>query len=116
MDYFLSAKQQLRFSMQWTGLKAFEDRFFSVNPDDVARLRIVNKPNATPYNFVSSRMTFQARYRWEIAPLSDLFVVYTRGSNLPGSQFDDYGNLLIDAWDQPIVDTIAVKLRYRFGS
>jgi hypothetical protein len=61
-------------------------------------------------------MTFQARYRWEIAPLSDLFVVYTRGSNLPGSQFDDYGNLLLDAWDQPIVDTIAVKLRYRFGS
>jgi hypothetical protein len=43
-------------------------------------------------------------------------VVYTRGSNLPGSQFDDYGNLLIDAWDQPIVDTLAVKLRYRFGS
>lgn len=116
MDYFLSAKQQLRFSMQWTGLKAFEDRFLSVNPDEVARLRIVNKPTATPDNFVISRMTFQARYRWEIAPLSDLFVVYTRGSNLPGSQFDDYGNLLIDAWDQPIVDTLAVKLRYRFGS
>ncbi|MDP3518176.1 MAG: DUF5916 domain-containing protein [Pseudohongiella sp.] len=116
MDYFLSAKQQLRFSMQWTGLKAFEDRFLSVNPDEVAKLRIVNKPTVTPENFVISRMTFQARYRWEIAPLSDLFVVYTRGSNLPGSQFDDYGNLLIDAWEHPIVDTIAVKLRYRFGS
>ena len=116
MDYFLSAKQQLRFSMQWTGLKAFEDRFLSVNPDDLEKLRIVNKPNITSDNFVISRMTFQARYRWEIAPLSDLFVVYTRGSNLPGSEFDDYGSLLVDAWEKPIVDTVAVKLRYRFGS
>ena len=61
-------------------------------------------------------MTFQARYRWEIAPLSDLFVVYTRGGNVPGSQFDDYSGLLVEAWQEPVVDTIVIKLRYRFGS
>ena len=33
-------------------------------------------------DFAISRMSFQARYRWEIAPLSDLFFVYTRGGNL----------------------------------
>lgn len=116
MDYFLSAKQQLRFSMQWTGLKAFEDRFLAVNPNDLEMLKVVDKPTVTADDFVISRMTFQARYRWEIAPLSDLFVVYTRGSNLPGSQFYDYGNLLVEAWEEPIVDTLVVKLRYRFGS
>ena len=116
MDYFLSAKQQLRFSMQWTGLKAFEDRFLAVNPNDLDTLKIVDKPTVTADDFVISRMTFQARYRWEIAPLSDLFVVYTRGSNLPRSQFDDYPNLLVEAWEEPIVDTLVVKLRYRFGS
>ena len=26
-NYFISAKQQLRFTLQWTALKAFEDRF-----------------------------------------------------------------------------------------
>lgn len=57
-------------------------------------------------------MTFQARYRWEIAPLSDLFVVYTRGGNLPGS----HSGLLMEAWQEPVVDTIVIKLRYRFGS
>ena len=116
VDYFLSAKQQLRFSMQWTGLKAFEDRFYAVNTNDLDYLRVVDKPTVTASDFVISRMTFQARYRWEIAPLSDLFVVYTRGSNLPGSEFDDYGNLLIEAWEVPVVDTVVVKLRYRFGS
>ena len=116
VDYFLSAKQQLRFSLQWTGLKAFEDRFLEVNPNKVDYLEVVAKPDATPDDFVISRMTFQARYRWEIAPLSDLFVVYTRGGNVPGSQFDDYSGLLVEAWQEPVVDTIVIKLRYRFGS
>ena len=61
-------------------------------------------------------MTFQARYRWEIAPLSDLFVVYTRGGNLPRSSFLTFQDMLEQSWNMPVVDTLAVKLRYRFGS
>ncbi|MCP5356922.1 MAG: hypothetical protein H7A06_02130 [Pseudomonadales bacterium] len=116
MDYFITAKQQLRFSMQWTGLKAFEDKFLQVNPLKLESLHEVPKPNATSDNFVISRMTFQARYRWEIAPLSDLFVVYTRGGNIPGTMFDDYPGMLVEAWEEPVVDTLVVKLRYRLGS
>jgi hypothetical protein len=59
---------------------------------------------------------FQARYRWEIAPLSDLFVVYTRGSNLPNSPEESFSNLLKDSWTNRAVDVFAVKLRYRLGS
>ena len=116
MDYFVTAKQQLRFSMQWTGLKAYEDRFYQSNPNHLESLTRVGKLNVTPDDFAVSRMTFQARYRWEIAPLSDLFVVYTRGGNVPGSMFDDYSGLLVEAWEEPIVDVLVVKLRYRFGS
>ncbi len=116
MDYFVSAKQQLRFSMQWTGLKAYEDRFYQVNPNKLEHLAVVPKPNATPDDFIISRMTFQARYRWEIAPLSDLFVVYTRGANVPNTMFDEYGGMFMEAWNEPIVDTLVVKLRYRIGS
>ena len=116
MDYFISAKQQVRFSMQWTGLKAQEDRYWQVSPRKLERLNPIAKPNLTDEDFIISRMTFQARYRWEIAPLSDLFVVYTRGSNLPGTLYDDFGGLLTEAWSEPIVDTLVVKLRYRLGS
>lgn len=116
MDYFVSAKQQLRFSMQWTGLKAYEDKFYQVNPNKLEHLNVVPKPNVTPDDFIISRMTFQARYRWEIAPLSDLFVVYTRGANVPNTMFDEYGGMFMEAWNEPIVDTLVVKLRYRLGS
>jgi hypothetical protein len=42
--------------------------------------------------------------------------VYTRGGNLPGSAFDDYSGMLSEAWSEPVVDTLVVKLRYRLGS
>lgn len=116
MNYFISAWQQLRLSVQWNSLKAFEDRFWRVNPNRIESLVSVPKPNSTPDDFVISRMTFQARYRWEIAPLSDLFLVYTRGSNLPSDEFDTFPSLLERSWNERIVDTLAFRLRYRFGS
>lgn len=116
MDYFVSAFQQLRIGLQWTGLKASEDSYYSVNPNQIEQLSQVAKPNNLDHNFSISRLTFQARYRWEIAPLSDLFIVYTRGGNLPGNVIDDYTGLLQESWSEPVVDTFVVKLRYRLGS
>lgn len=116
MNYFISAKQQLRFSTQWTALKAFEDRFWQVNPDRREFLQPVVNPDTTPDDFIISRLTFQARYRWEIAPLSDLFVVYTRGGNLPSNSFNTFQDLLERSWNEKTIDFIAIKLRYRLGS
>lgn len=116
MDYFVNAFQQLRIGLQWTGLKASEDSFYEVNPNQIEQLHQVAKPDNLNHNFSISRMTFQARYRWEIAPLSDLFIVYTRGGNIPGNVIDDYTGLLQEAWSEPVVDTFVVKLRYRLGS
>ncbi len=116
VNYFVTARQRLSFSMQWTGLKAFEDMFYQVNPNSRERLIAVANPDTTPDDFVISRMTFQARYRWEIAPLSDLFVVYTRGANLPSNSFFTFQDLLEQSWNDRVVDQVAIKLRYRFGS
>ena len=51
-----------------------------------------------------------------LGPLSDLFVVYTRGSNLPNRTAADFEDLFRDALEEPIVDALVLKLRYRFGS
>ena len=62
-------------------------------------------------------MVFQARYRWELAPLSDLFVVYTRAAAVSRSLVgENFQNLFSDAFDDPIGNQLVVKLRYRFGS
>jgi len=116
MDYFINAKQQLRFSLQWTGIKAFEKEFYQVDPYSVSELINTGKTTATTDNFVVSRMSFQARYRWEIAPLSDLFFVYTRGGNLARDFQDDYMGLFANAWQNEVVDNWVLKLRYRLGS
>ena len=116
MNYFLNAWQQNRFTLQWTALKAFEDRFWQVDSQNLDFLQPVAKSDDDSDNFTISRLTFQARYRWEIAPLSDLFVVYTRGSNLPTDSFETFQDLLVQSWTDTIVDTLAIKLRYRFGS
>lgn len=113
-DFFASARQQLRVSFQWIGIRAEEDRFFVV-PDRAGELIEVSKPAGPTDDFTISNVNLQVRYRWEIAPLSDLFVVYTRsGLQTPTSAgFDD---LLDDSFGEPLGEQLVVKLRYRFGS
>ena len=70
----------------------------------------------TSDGFAISNLTLQARYRWEIAPLSDLFVVYNRGGNLAlDNTSDDFGSLFSSAFSDPTDELFVVKLRYRFG-
>jgi hypothetical protein len=121
MDLFLTSKQQIRFTMQWAGIRAKERDFYQV-PLSEGNLVAIDDPiqsglvTATNGDFAISRLTTQLRYRWEIGPLSDLFVVYTRGSNLPNRVDDVFADLFDDALSTPIVDVYVVKLRYRFGN
>jgi hypothetical protein len=116
MDYFITARQQLRFKLQWTGIRAFENEFYAVDQSEVDFLDSIARPDVASGDFTISRLSFQARYRWEIAPLSDLFFVYTRGGNLPSSPDEDFEGLLQEAWAEQVVDTWVLKLRYRFGN
>ena len=116
MDYFISAKQQLRLKLQWVGLDADESQYWLV-PQTPGRLLPRTKMDLDPKDdFTVSQMTVQLRYRWEIAPLSDLFIVYTRGANLPNRSDQGFDYLFRDALNEPIIDVFTMKLRYRFGS
>ena len=115
-DYFLTAKQQLRTSLQWVGIQARQKQFYLVplTPGDL--IEVAGAPGRSD-SFSIGILSFQMRYRWEIAPLSDLFVVYTRISDraraLHQSTFSD---VFDDSWHSPLNDVFVVKLRYRFGS
>ena len=75
IDYFLTARQQIRIGFQWVGIKAREQDFYRV-PATPGNLIPVDKPTGPgfreSYDFSVSQYSFQARYRWEIAPLTDL--------------------------------------------
>lgn len=117
-DYFLTARQQLSMALQWVGIEALEDRFYtlpanlSTNRHDLVR---GSKPAGPTDSFGLSQLNFQLRYRWQIAPLSDLFVVYTKGDNRRSAVMD-FDEMLQNSWDNPLGSQLTVKLRYRFGS
>ncbi len=115
LDYFFSARQQFRIAVQWAGIKAFEQRRWQI-PAGGGRPVLDARAPTSSRDFSISRISFQARYRWEIAPLSDLFVVYTRGSNVPSDPRRGFEDLLSSAWTDAAVDVLVVKLRYRLGS
>ena len=114
IDLFLTARQQLRMTTQWAGIRAEQQEFFTI-PEGGGKLVARDAP-VDNEDFAISRLTAQLRYRWEIGPLSDLFVVYTRGANLPDPDYEGFEDLFIDAFREPVVDVFVVKLRYRFGS
>ncbi len=120
MEYFISARQQLRMSLQWVGIRASEAEFFDV-PARPGKLLSRAKPTGagsrSSYDFSVSQFTFQARYRWELAPLSDLFIVYTRQADRAAALGgDDFSDIFERSWRQPLTDFLVLKLRYRLGT
>ena len=100
--------------MQWVGIRAQEDRFFSLPSNDTTLLE-GPKPDPETDDFSVSQLNFQIRYRWQIAPLSDLFVVYTKGDR-KRTDLLGFSDLFQDNWDSPLGDQLVVKIRYRLGS
>jgi len=120
VEYYLSARQQLRLSFQYVGIKAREDDFFRIpaEPGDLIPTTKPVGPGArSSYDFSVSQFSFQARYRWEIAPLSDIFLVYTRQADLRTALGEaSFNDLFNTAWQEPLADILVFKIRYRFGS
>jgi len=79
---------------------------------------LVRVPNpAVPGNFSVSNLIFQARYRWEVAPLSELFVVLTIQANQTRALGDStFESLFNDAFESPMYNSLVMKIRYRLGT
>ena len=119
VDLFFSARQHLRLTYHGAGYQAFASDHYSIPTREGELIPRANPPPDGDLDFTISRMTMQLRYRWEIKPLSDLFLVYTRGAQLPSRQAPEdieFESLFRDAFRDPIVDVLLFKLRYRFGT
>ena len=113
-NYFITAKQQLSVNLQWVGIQANEDNFYILD-DNSYNLRSVAKPSDISDDFSISDLNLQLRYRWQIAPLSDIYFVATKsGSN--SKVLTTFNDLFEDTLDNPLSDQIILKIRYRFGS
>jgi hypothetical protein len=101
-------------SSQWIGIRASQSQNYQLLADGKF-LQAVPEGVALSDDFAISDLSLQLRYRWEMAPLSDFFLVYTLNGRYEVVD-EPFNELLSSTFDDPIVEQVTMKLRYRFGS
>jgi len=114
INWFIAPGHQLRWNMQWAGVRAQDTGFYTIPSVDGDLQPGVRGQNN--YDFNLGVFTTQLRYRWEIAPLTDFYLVYNRGNSLRTGDDADVSDLFSDSIQDPVIDSVVAKLRYRFGN
>lgn len=95
--------------MQALGLDAVNQRALRVAADGTLL------PSEDDIDDFSLRnLGFQIRYRYELAPLSNLYVAYGRGGNACDQFANGADEQLVDAFSLRDDEQLLVKLSYRF--
>ena len=115
-DLFITAKQHLRMDLEWRAIRAHESTFYQLPVDDTRLVQVDDpEPNSVD-DFAISRLNMQIRYRWELAPMSDLFIVYSKNSELPGAIQYGFAEQFSRTFDHPFSEGLVVKLRHHLGT
>jgi hypothetical protein len=114
VNWFIAPGHQLRWNLQWAGVRGSDKGFYAVPQGDGDLIEAVRERDN--YDFNISRLTTQLRYRWAIAPLTDFYLVYNRGNSLRLAEEYDVLDLFDESLQEPVIDTVVAKLRYRFGN
>ena len=114
INWFIAPGHQLRWNLQWAGVRASDKGFYAVPEGDGDLMATARE--RTNYDFNISRLTTQLRYRWAIAPLTDFYLVYNRGNSLRLEDEFDVLELFDESLREPVIDSFVAKLRYRFGN
>jgi hypothetical protein len=109
LDWTIDSKQELRVKLQAIGLDADLRQAWRV---DAAGNAVAS--NEPVDDFSVRNLGFQIRYRYELAPLSYLYIVYGRGGYREDAFSEDAGRLLRESFDLRDDEQLLVKLSYRF--
>lgn len=108
LDWSIGDRQELRVKLQAIAVDGRLNQAYRVEGG-----RAVPTDEAVA-DFSVANLGFQIRYRYELAPLSYLYVVYGRGGYRREDVAQDRGALLGDSFDLRDDEQLLVKLSYRF--
>ena len=109
LNWNIGSKQELRVKLQAIGLKGRLQQAWRVDGGGQA------VPSADPIDDINvNTLGFQIRYRWELAPLSYLYVVYGRGGFDQEPTESGARDLLQDSFQLRDDEQLLVKFSYRF--
>ena len=109
MQWIISSKQELRIKLETIALDAHARQGWRVAPDGTPV-----PSNDAVEDFSLRNLGFQVRYRYELAPLSNLYIAYVRGGFDSQPFAQDVGGLLGDSFSLHDSEQLLVKLSYRF--
>ncbi len=110
LDWTLDDRQELRVKLQAIGIGARAHGAWRFEPSGEA-----NAAADAIDDFRVRNLGFQVRYRYELAPLSYLYVVYARGGYEQAAGADGIDDALRDSFRLRDDEQLMVKLSYRFG-
>jgi len=109
LNWNIGTRHELRVKLEALGFDADNPTPWRIGANGRG---VVSNDAVEPFSF--RNMGFQVRYRYELAPLSNLYVVYGRGGfgldPYPVGAFDQFG----DAFSLRDDEQLVVKLAYRF--
>lgn len=111
--WIIDDAQELRLAMQWVGLRAEGKKAHRIDTDGY--LYATDELRAD--SFAQANLAFQLRYKYQFAPLSDLYLVYSRGGRAFDSsvhQPQGFDDLLSGSVHDATADQLTMKVRYRF--
>ncbi len=110
MNWFKGNKHEIRVKSQFVALQADNPR--SLASDTNGYLR---QSNNEVKSFTKGIASFQIRYKYEIAPLSYLFVVYSKGGDDYNDETDrGTSSILKSPWQNPSDELFSIKFRLKF--
>jgi hypothetical protein len=109
VDWSIDNRQELRVKLQAIALDAALRQGWRV--DALGHAEATDEPVD---DFSVRNLGFQIRYRYEVAPLSYLYVVYGRGGYRQDAFSDEPGHLLRDTFALRDDEQFFVKFSYRF--
>ena len=111
--WIIDDAQEVRLAMQWLGLTAESKLAYRINEFG----DLVETGETPAQHFTRADLALQLRYKYQFAPLSDLYLVYSRG----GDSFEEhpqnmqgFNDMLSNSFSSKNADQLTMKVRYRF--
>ena len=110
MNWYKGSKHEIRLKSQFVALQAKNPRSLIVDQNGYLKN---NNKEVSPFS--EGITSFQVRYKYEIAPLSYIYLVYTKG----GSVFEDNitretSKIFKDPWKDPDNEIFSIKFRLKY--
>ena len=110
LNWYNSSKHEIRLKSQFIALEAENPRSLVSN-----YAGYLSQGSSEVKPFTNGVASFQVRYKYEIAPLSYLYVVYSKGGSVYDEDDDkNTSQIFKDPWEEASDEVLSIKLRLKY--